>query len=138
MPQEEDSVFTALSYEMTSANGSQRDLWEGALAGLTKSHRQKIGKILGLLSKSAALRTQWPTLDCKVVGLYTAGPMCNQPMLVFGDLAKTNFKQNSKVVYVSLTKELIAFSPEVTRKMPTPPDIDRAYSLDACLKMLTQ
>ena len=137
-PQEGDSVFADMSYELTSANGSQRDLWEDALAGLTRSHKQKIGRILGLLSKCGGLLTQWPTLDCKVVGLYTAGPMCNQSMLVFGKLAKTNFKPNSKVVYVSLSKELIAFSPEVTEAMKTKPDIDGAYSLDACLEMLTQ
>lgn len=92
-------------------------------------------------SPEAVSRTQWPTLDCKVVGLYAAGPMCNQSMLVSGELGKTNFKPNTKVDYFSLAKELIAFSPEVpraTHKRPIPPDINEAYSLDACLKMPTQ
>jgi len=130
------AVFTALNFELTSANGMQRDLWEDALVGLTESHKRKIGNVLSLLSKLPALHGQWPTPDFKVVGLYTAGPLCNQSMLVFGEIAKTNFRKDSRVVYVSLEKELIAFSLAVTNNMPRPPDVDGAYSLDACLRML--
>ena len=136
--QEENPVFIALDYEITNANGKQRDLWEDAKSTLTTPHKQKIGKVLGLLSHSAALRDQWPELDCKVVGLYTAGPIRNQSMLVFGKLAKTIFKTGSQAVRISLEKELIAFSPDITANMPVPPDIDGAYSLDACIRMLSE
>jgi hypothetical protein len=136
-PRGKSSTFTALSYELTSANGRQRDLWEDALTAMTESHKQKIGAILLLLGELPSLRARWPTLDFKVVGMYTTGPMCNQSMLVFGELANRNFKKNSRVVYVSLDKELIAFSPEVTQSMPAPPDVGEAYSLDSCLRMLT-
>ena len=134
--QQANALFDALSYELISANGVQRDLWDNALVGLTVSHKQKIGQVLGLLSHSAPLRDQWPDLDCKVVGLYTAGPIRNQSMLVFGKLAKTIFKTGSQVVRISLEKELISFSPDITANMPAPPDVDGAYTLDTCIRML--
>lgn len=135
-PQSAKSAFTALSYELSTVNGKQRDLWDDALVTLTEAHREKIGKILLLLSNTLSLKDIWPDLDFKVVGSYTAGPICNQPMLVFGKIAVTNFIQNSRVVYVSLEKELIAFSSKVTQAMPKQPDQGKAYSLDFCLDML--
>jgi hypothetical protein len=130
------SAFTALSYELSTVNGEQRDLWDDALITLTESHREKIGKILLLLSDTSSLKDIWPNLDFKVVGLYRAGPIRNQSMLVFGKVSRKNFKKGSRVVYVSLERELIAFSTEVTRKMPKEPDDGEAYSLDFCLCML--
>ena len=135
-PQAKNTVFLALSYELSNANGRQRDLWENALAGLTESHQQKLGRILAQLGESTALRARWAALDYKIVGFYTSGPIRNQSMLVFGELANKRFKKNSTVVYASLERELIAFSLDVTQNMPTPPDVGGAYSLDACLRML--
>lgn len=133
---EGSEVFAALNSELVSANGSQRELWEDALIGIDESHRKKIGRVLLLLATCPALQGKWPAPDFKIVGLYTAGPLCNQTMLVFGEVAQTNFRKDSRVVYVSLEKELIAFSPEVTEGMPMTPDVNGAYSLDACLRML--
>lgn len=132
----EAQVFTAINSELISANGTQRDLWEDALTGISESHKRKIGRILVSLDKLPGLQGKWPAPDFKIVGYYTAGPLCNQTMLVFGEIAQTNFKKDSRVVYVSLEKELIAFSSEVMQGMPMAPDVDGAYSLDACLRML--
>ncbi|NDY84451.1 hypothetical protein G3I67_14560 [Orrella sp. NBD-18] len=134
-PQLDKSVFTALDYELSNANGTQRNLWEDALASLTSPHKQKIGRAIRILSNSAQLGDQWADLDCKVVGLYSDGPIRNQSMLVFGKLANVNFKKGSQVVLISLDKELIAFSTEITANMPALPDVDGAYSLDAFFQM---
>ena len=135
--EQEIAVFNALDYEMINSNGMQRDLWEDATKALTTEHKQKIGKVIDLLSRSAQLGDQWSDLDCKVVGLYTDGPIRNQSMLVFGKLAKVNFKQGSQVIFISLEKELIAFSDAITANMPAPPDVGGAYSLDAFLQMFS-
>lgn len=137
-PQSAESAFTSLSYELTSANGIQRNLWDDALVALTEVHRAKIGSILMKLSKSDSLRDLWPNLDFKVVGLYSAEvPICNQPLLVLGKLSKHNFKKKSRFVYVSLEKELIAFSQDLDPPMPAPLDDGKAHTLDECLCTLT-
>ncbi len=129
------SAFTALSYELSTVNGKQRDLWDDALVALTEDHREKIGKILMKLSESNSLRHIWPSLDFKVVGRYsTRVPICNQSLLVFGKIAKENFTK--KFIYVSLEQELIAFSTDLNPPMPAPLCDGKAHSLDECLRTL--
>jgi hypothetical protein len=106
-PLSAESAFTALSYELTNANGIERNLWDDALAALTESHRGKIGKIIMKINDSGSLRDRWMKLDFKVVRQYSRGaPICAQPLLVFGEISKRNFKENSQFVYISLERNL--------------------------------
>lgn len=129
-------IFNAVDKEITSTNGVQRGLWEDAVSGLAESHKRKIGKIISLLEKLHQLENRWPTPNMKVVGHYSGGRLPNQSMLVFGEIKNINFKPGSKVVYISLENELIAFPTDITEAMPVPPDEGDAYSLDALLKIL--
>ena len=140
-PQEIGDRFTALDFEITGTNGQQRDLWTDAVQSLTDSHKNKIGQVsdlvLKFLKQLEMLEKQWP-LDYRVIGKYMSHPIPNQPLLVLGKFVKKRFSPGTTVVYISLEKELISFSPKVQKKMPLQPDKGGAYSLDLCISMLVK
>jgi hypothetical protein len=134
--------FTTLDLKMTDANGEQRDLWTNAVHLLTDSHKKKIGKVhdlvINFLQQPSLedLEIKWP-LDYRVIGRYIPHEIPNQTLLVLGKFVNKKFRSGSRVVYISLENELISFSPKITKVMQKGPDQGEAYSLDACIKMLS-
>ena len=133
-----NTMFDALIFELISINGEQRDLWVNVQTSISETHKAKINEALVLLSQLPQFKNIWPTLDFKIVGRYNPCVIPNQTLLVFGKISKTKFKAGTKVLYVSLEQELIGFSDNLTEQFPQKPDLNKAYSLDTLLSMLSQ
>jgi len=136
--------FDDLDQIMCEANGKQRDSWTNAIQYITAPHKEEIANalnlILKLLESNLIDGNTWPK-DLKFIGADQRSKLRGKPLLVLGKIkdGNKNFKDGSKIVFISLKKDCptIYFFGKIIDILPKYFIAGTEYNLSDCINQLS-